>query len=34
MRNDERFRTLIRKMCEGTNSANCVYGGQQDNRER
>ena len=34
MRNDERFRTLIRKMCEGTNSANCVYGGQSDNRER
>lgn len=34
MRNDERFRTLIRKMCEGTNSANCVYGAQVENRER
>jgi len=34
MRNDERFRTLIRKMCEGTNDANCVYGAQRDNRER
>jgi hypothetical protein len=21
-------------MCEGTNDANCVYGGQKDNRER
>jgi hypothetical protein len=34
MRNDERFRTLIAKMCDGTNDANCVYGGQKDNRER
>lgn len=28
MRRDERFRTLISKMCEGTNDANCVYGAQ------
>ncbi|CAN5876063.1 hypothetical protein BH11MYX2_BH11MYX2_18100 [soil metagenome] len=34
MRNDERFRTLIQKMCDGTNDPNCVYGGQRDNRER
>jgi hypothetical protein len=34
LRRDERFRTLIEKMCEGTNDANCVYGGQKDNRER
>lgn len=34
MRDDTRFRVLIRKMCEGTNDANCVYGGQKDNRER
>lgn len=34
MRRDERFRSLIEKMCEGTNDANCVYGGQKDNRER
>ena len=34
MRRDERFRTLIEKMCEGTNDPNCVYGGQKDNRER
>jgi hypothetical protein len=34
MRNDERFRSLIRKMCEGTKDANCVYGAQRDNRER
>lgn len=34
MRRDERFRTLIQKMCEGTNDANCVYGTQRDNRER
>jgi len=34
MRKDERFRALIQKMCEGTNDANCVYGGQHDNRER
>jgi hypothetical protein len=26
MRADERFRTLIRKMCEGTNDPNCVFG--------
>jgi hypothetical protein len=26
MRADERFRTLISKMCEGTNDPNCVYG--------
>jgi hypothetical protein len=34
MRRDDRFRALIMKMCEGTNDANCVYGGQKDNRER
>jgi hypothetical protein len=34
MRRDERFRSLIEKMCEGTNDPNCVYGGQKDNRER
>jgi hypothetical protein len=34
MRNDERFRSLIREMCEGTNSADCVYGAQRANRER
>jgi len=34
MRRDDRFRTLIEKMCEGTNDANCVYGAQKDNRER
>lgn len=34
MRGDTRFRTLISKMCEGTNDANCVYGAQKDNRER
>lgn len=34
MRRDERFRTLISKMCEGTNDANCVYGGQKEGRER
>jgi len=34
LRKDERFRTLIQKMCEGTNDANCVYGAQRDNRER
>jgi hypothetical protein len=34
MRRDERFRTLILKMCEGTNSSDCVYGAQKDNRER
>jgi hypothetical protein len=34
MRRDERFRTLIQKMCEGTNDPNCVYGAQKENRER
>jgi hypothetical protein len=34
MRRDERFRRLIEKMCEGTNDANCVYGGQGTGRER
>ncbi len=34
MRDDERFRLLIRKMCEGTNDADCVYGAQKENRER
>jgi hypothetical protein len=34
MRGDERFRELIRKMCEGTNDPNCVYGGQHEGRER
>jgi hypothetical protein len=34
MRRDDRFRQLIMKMCEGTNDANCVYGGQKDSRER
>ena len=34
MRGDDRFRTLIAKMCQGTNDPNCVYGGQKDNRER
>jgi hypothetical protein len=34
MRRDERFRTLISKMCEGTNDANCVYGAQKEGRER
>lgn len=34
MRGESRFRALIQKMCEGTNDANCVYGGQRDNRER
>ncbi|MDX2091012.1 MAG: hypothetical protein SFX73_24345 [Kofleriaceae bacterium] len=29
MRGDSRFRTLIQKMCEGTNDANCVYGSSQ-----
>ena len=26
MRGDERFRQLIRKMCDGTNDPNCVFG--------
>jgi hypothetical protein len=34
MRGDERFRELIKKMCEGTNDPNCVYGGQHEGRER
>jgi len=34
MRKDDRFRTLIQKMCEGTNDPNCVYGAQRENRER
>lgn len=34
MRRDDRFRELIKKMCEGTNDPNCVYGAQRDNRER
>ena len=34
MRRDERFRTLIKKMCDGTNDPNCVYGAQKENRER
>jgi hypothetical protein len=34
MRRDDRFRTLIQKMCEGTNDANCVYGAQKEGRER
>ena len=28
------FRDLIKKMCDGTNDPNCVYGAQRDNRER
>jgi len=34
MRKDDRFRALIKKMCEGTNDSNCVYGAQRENRER
>ncbi|MEO6772990.1 MAG: hypothetical protein ABI467_08190 [Kofleriaceae bacterium] len=34
LRRDERFRTLIQKMCEGTNDPNCVYGSQKAGRER
>jgi len=34
MRRDERFRELIKKMCDGTKDPNCVYGAQRDNRER
>lgn len=34
MRRDDRFRTLIQKMCEGTNDPNCVYGAQKEGRER
>jgi thioredoxin-like negative regulator of GroEL len=33
MRRDDRFRGLIEKMCEGTNDANCVFGGQKDHRD-
>lgn len=33
MRSDERFRTLISKMCEGAD-ANCVYGAQPKNRDK
>ena len=33
MRGDQRFRELIKKMCEGTNDPNCVYGGQAEGRE-
>lgn len=29
MRRDDRFRTLIQKMCEGTNDPTCVFGGQR-----
>jgi hypothetical protein len=31
MRRDERFRDLIKKMCEGTNDPNCVFGAQRTN---
>lgn len=34
MRRNAQFRELIKKMCEGTNDPNCVYGAQRDNRER
>jgi tetratricopeptide (TPR) repeat protein len=34
MRKDDRFRDLIKKMCEGTNDPQCVYGAQRENRER
>ncbi|MGN6111224.1 MAG: hypothetical protein ACTHU0_39365, partial [Kofleriaceae bacterium] len=34
MRRDDRFRELIKRMCDGTNDPNCVYGAQRDNRER
>lgn len=34
MRGDQRFRELIKKMCEGTNDPNCVYGGEKAGRER
>lgn len=34
MRRDDRFRQLIKEMCEGTNDPSCVYGAQRDNRER
>ncbi len=33
MRSDERFRSLISKMCEGAD-ANCVYGAQPKNRDK
>jgi hypothetical protein len=32
MRRDDRFRDLIKKMCDGTNDPNCVFGAQRDNR--
>ncbi len=34
MRRDPRFRAMIRKMCDGTNDPNCVYGAQRSGRER
>jgi hypothetical protein len=34
MRRDDRFRELIKKMCDGTNDPNCVYGAQTSGRER
>jgi hypothetical protein len=34
MRRDDRFRDLIKQMCEGTNDPNCVYGAQKEGRER
>lgn len=34
MRRDERFRRLIKKMCEGSSDPNCVYGAQRSGEER
>jgi hypothetical protein len=34
MRADPGFRELIKKMCDGTNDPNCVYGAQRSIRER
>lgn len=34
MRRDERFRRLIKKMCEGSSDPNCVYGAQRAGDER
>lgn len=34
MRADPGFRELIKRMCDGTNDPNCVYGAQRSNRER
>ena len=34
LRRDEAFRDLIKRMCDGTNDPNCVFGAQRDNRER